>query len=83
MNQVSRKPAGAMRIRNTVKGATSHIQAAEHKMGRDRFLIDSVLGISSGGYGAYIDSAQLVGLGDVVVDEVYCLPPTCPHHIFK
>jgi len=52
-------------------------------MGRDRLLIDSVLGISSGGYGAYIDSPQLDGLGDVVVDEVCCLPPTCPHLVFK
>ena len=80
---MSRNPAGALRIRNAVKRATSHIQAAEHKMGRDRLLIDSVLGISSGGYGAYIDSPQLDGLGDVVVDEVCCLPPTCPHLIFK
>ena len=80
---MSRNPAETLRIRNAVKGATSHIQAAEHKMGRDRLLIDSVLGISSGGYGAYIDSPQLDGLGDVVVDEVCCLPSTCPHLIFK
>ena len=78
-----RNPAGALRISNAVKGTNSHIQAAEHKMVRDRPLIDSVLGISSGGYGAYIDSPQLDGLGDVVVDEVCCLPPTCPHFIFK
>ena len=80
---MSRNPAGALRIRNAVNWATSHIQAAEHKMGRDRLLIDSVLGISSGGYGAYIDSPQLDGLGDVVVDEVCYLPPTWPHLVFK
>ena len=78
-----RNPAGALRIKNTVKGPPSHIQAAEHKMGRDRLLIDSVLGISSVGCGVYIDSPRLNGLGDVIVDEVCCLPPTCPHFIFK
>ena len=78
-----RNQAGALRIKNTVKRATSHIQAAEYKMGRDRLLIDSVLMISSGGYGAYIDPPQLDGLCDVVVDEVCCPPPTRPHLIFK
>jgi len=47
-----RNPAGGLRIRNAIKVATSHIQAAEHKMVRDRPLIDSVLGISRGAYGA-------------------------------
>ena len=52
-------------------------------MGRDRLLIDSVLGISSGGYGAYIDPPQLDGLCDLVEDEMCCPPPTRPHLIFK
>ena len=78
-----RNPAGALRISNAIKGTTSHIQAAEHKMGRDRLLIDKVLGISSGGYGAYIDPSQLDVLCDLVVDEMCYQPPTRPHLIFK
>ena len=52
-------------------------------MDRDMLLIDRVLGISSGGYGAYIDPPQLDGLCDLVEDEMCCPPPTRPHLIFK